>query len=521
MVQDEILKLKFDNSCGGKLFATQTDTGRTFTVQILSDRNEIVDVTGMSLRLYIGNQKEVTYCDGEIVDAEKGIFKLQLFNSQLKYPGIQQAQFILKKDDKKIGSKIFDIYVEEGVEAGSSMGTNLVIMYDEIKEAVEFLKVYNKTLEDAKKVDASLKSEIKESAAAKENLAECKKKALEIKGQLDKSKVDANKTLTNLKTTKTESENLKSNLTSENQKATSNIKDLTNKIDTGKTTTSELNKSITDAKANKTNLDKSNSVALSTKKSLEDVTTAAKTTKENLSNLKSQGETLSGNLTAKITDGNKLKSNLVASTSNAENAKSSLDTSVETATSTNTSLTATDTEAKKTESLIRDLINQLDLSKDEINKIIANGDLSKYITEPKLEEELKDYAKKEDALTKLDTTTYATDEENNIYKVTAKIKAGQLENELSNVGRRILNDFYTKSIKITANQRVTFKAKSSEKGVVLVYDKDEIFKHAIHVFGNLNEYEIAPLKEGGDVELIFATVTMPEAEVEIIDFEVI
>lgn len=139
-----------------------------------------------------------------------------------------------------------------------------------------------------------------------------------------------------------------------------------------------------------------------------------------------------------------------------------------------------------------------------------------------IEEKLKDYVKKEDALTKLDTTTYATDEENNIYKVTAKIKAGQLENELSNVGKRILNDFYTKNIKISTTQKVRFKAKSSEKGLVLAYDKSGVFKHAIHVFENLNEYEITPLKEAsGDVELIFATVTIPEAEVEIIDFEVI
>lgn len=151
---------------------------------------------------------------------------------------------------------------------------------------------------------------------------------------------------------------------------------------------------------------------------------------------------------------------------------------------------------------------------DEQKKDIAN--------KIAIEEKLKDYVKKEDALTKLDTTTYATDEENNIYKVTAKIKAGQLENKLSNVGKRILNDFYTKNIKITANQKVRFKAKSSEKGLVLAYDKDEVFKHAIHVFENFNEYEITPLKEAsGDVDLIFATVTMPEAEVEIIDFEVI
>lgn len=160
--------------------------------------------------------------------------------------------------------------------------------------------------------------------------------------------------------------------------------------------------------------------------------------------------------------------------------------------------------------------NPLDFSKltDEQKKDIAN--------KIAIGEVLEGYVKKEDALTKLDTTTYATDEENNIFKVTAKIKAGQLESELSNVGKKVINDFYIKNIKITTTQKVKFKAKSSEKGLVLAYDKNEVFKHAIYVFENFNEYEIVPLKEAsGDVELIFATVTMPEAEVEIIDFEVI
>lgn len=409
MVNNEIIKLKFDNSFNGRLFATQGDTGRVFNLQVFDDFNKPVDVTGMKLRMYVANSKEVSYSEGEIVTATEGKIKVQVYNSQLKYPGKQKAQFILTdKDGQKIGSKIFDLWIEEGLEAGPTVGRNIYVDFDKINEALDLIKDYDKSLEEAREVDASLKVGITEGIEARNNLADCKKKALEIKGQLDTSKVDANKTLENLKTTKTESETLKSKLTSENQKATENIKDLTNKIDTGKAATSELNKSITDAKANKINLDKSNTTALATKKSLEDATNTANTTKTELGNLKSQGDTLSGDLTTKITDGNKLKSNLDASTSNAENAKSNLNASVETAKGTNTTLKATDTQAKKTEALIKDLMSQLNLTKDEVSKIVAAGDLSQYVTDPKLQEALKLYATKDD-LSKIDVTSQLGD----------------------------------------------------------------------------------------------------------------
>ena len=395
MINNEIIKLKFDNSFNGRLFATQGDTGRVFNLQVFDDYNKPVDVTGMKLRMYVANSKEVSYSEGEIVEAAEGKVKVQVYNSQLKYPGKQKAQFILTdKDGQKIGSKIFDLWIEEGLEAGPTVGRNIYVDFEKINEVLDLIRNYDKTLEEAREVDASLKVGINEGIEARNNLADCKKKALEIKEQLDTSKVDANKTLDNLKTTKTESETLKSNLTSENQKATENIKDLTNKIDTGKAASNELNTSIEDAKVNKENLDKSNTTALATKKSLEDATTTANTTKENLSNLKTQGDTLSGDLTAKITDGNKLKSNLDASISNAVTAKSNLDTSVETATSIDTTLKATNTEAKKTEALIRDLMSQLGKTEDEVKQIIAAGDLSKYVTDPKLQEVLKDYVTK-------------------------------------------------------------------------------------------------------------------------------
>jgi chromosome segregation ATPase len=417
MINNEIIKLKFDNSFNGRLFAVQGDTGRVFNLQVFDDFSKPVDVTGMKLRMYVANSKEVSYSEGEVVEATEGKIKVQVYNSQLKYPGKQKAQFIITdKDGQKIGSKIFDLWVEEGLEACPSLGKNIYVDFEKIDETLNLIKDYDKTLEEAKEVDASLKVGINEGIEARNNLAECKKKALEIKGQLDTSKVDANKTLEDLKTTKTESETLKSNLTSENQKATENIKDLTNKIDTGKTASNELNASIEDAKTNKSNLDASNTNALATKKTLEDATNTANTTKTELGNLKNQGDTLSGDLTAKITEGSNLKSNLDTSTSNALSVKNNLDEGITNATSTSTTLKATDDEAKKTEAIIRDLMNQLNLTKDEVQKIIVNGKLDQYVTEPRLKEaleaidvtsQLDGYAKKEDVGVKVVWTTKA------------------------------------------------------------------------------------------------------------------
>ncbi|WP_308533297.1 BppU family phage baseplate upper protein [uncultured Peptoniphilus sp.] len=409
MVNNEIIKLKFDNSFNGRLFAVQGDTGRVFNLQVFDDFSKPVDVTGMKLRMYVANSKEVSYSEGEIVEAAEGKIKVQVYNSQLKYPGKQKAQFILTdKDGQKIGSKIFDLWIEEGLEAGPTVGRNIYVDFDKINEALDLIKDYDKSLEEAREVDASLKVGITEGIEARNNLADCKKKALEIKEQLDNSKVSANKTLDDLNKTKAEFETLKSNLSSENQKATTNISTLSEKIEEGKTTTSELNKSITNAKTNKSNLDKSNTTALATKKLLEDATTAAKTTETDLSNLKNNGDTLYQNLSTKITEGSNLKSNLDRSVSNAANSKSNLDESIANATSTNTTLKVTNTEAQKTEALIKDLMSQLGKTENEVKQIIASGDLSKYVTDPKLQEVLKNYATKAD-LSSIDVTDQLKD----------------------------------------------------------------------------------------------------------------
>lgn len=393
-----------------------------------------------------------------------------LDSNALASPGWTNCEVRILNEGKVLTSARFKIYIRENI-----------VNNEKIKSTSEY-KALEGLINEAKIMQESLKkgeSVLSDVNKINENLTKIKESILNKSKEIDNNLTVADEKINLIKTYISKSETAINNLAN-NQDKVDNISNLLGELEKIKLTLGDLNASVNKANTKKTELDTS------------------------------------------IENANREKTELNSSIEKAGKAKRNLDGSISNAESADTTLKATDTEAKNTENLIRDLINQLESSKNEINKIIANGDLSKYITEPKLEEELKDYAKKEDALTKLDTTTYATDEENNIYKVTAKIKAGQLENELSNVGRRILNDFYTKSIKITASQKVKFKAKSSEKGVVLVYDKDEVFKHAIHVFGNLNEYEIAPLKEPSvDVELIFATVTMPDAEVEIIDFEVI
>ena len=306
MLQDDTIKLKFDNSYNGRLFAVQGDTGRTYNLQILSDLNNVLDVSGMKLRLYIGNDKEVSYADGEVTSPEEGKFKVQVYNSQLKYPGLQKAQFVLTdKDGQKVGSKVFDLYVEEGLETGQTLGKNVLVDFETIDEALKLIRNYDKTLEEAKEVDLKLKVDIQEGTETRQALVDCKKKALEIKGQLDTSTTDAGKTLQDLKTTKAESETLNADLSSENTKASDNIRTL--------------------------------------------------------------------------------------STS-----KSNLDASIDKAVRTDAALKSTDTEAKGTEQLLRDLLGQIGVAKEEVQQIIASGDLSKYVTDPKLQEALTDYATKED-----------------------------------------------------------------------------------------------------------------------------
>lgn len=435
MINKENIKIKFDNSFNGRLFAVQGDTGRAYYIQVYDDLDELVDVAGMSLKLYIGNSKEVSYAIGEIVDAAKGKFEVKIHNSQLKYPGKQKAQFELtNKNGEILGTKIFDIYIEEGLKSGSSLGRNLFIDFESINETLELIKNHDKTLQEAKTTDAILKTAIKEGKSTSEDLASCKKKALEIKGDLDTSKKEATKACDDLNKLK--------------KIADSTTEDLENKILNASTIKADLDNSVNNAKTNKANLDASNKIA----------------------------------------------------------------------TETNTSLKSADAKAKNTESLIKDLMSKLDLTKEEVKQIIASGNLSKYITGPKLKEALNPYAKKQESINKLDFKFKNVEsKDGKLINHKIYVENNQLYYEDNEVGKSVKNDF----IKLNPNaDSIELYLKSDEKGVVLLYSlTDESIKYAIHTYESWNRYKIDFGKVINE-ELILATVTMPESAVEIMKVEV-
>lgn len=358
-----------------------------------------------------------------------------LDSNALASPGWTNCEVRILNEDKVLTSARFKIYIRENI-----------VNNEKIKSTSEY-KALEGLINEAKIMQESLKkgeSVLSDVNKLKENLIEIKETILNKNGKIDSNLAAADEKINLIKTYISKSETAIENLT-KNQNKIKELSKLLTELEKIRLTLDEINNSINKANTQKVELDKSTENAKNEKISLDDSVKNAKIQNTNLKNviteaemsesslaastqkgltqqselektisnsldkdkclketnvkaesLKTDLDSLSENISSKITDGNKLKSNLDTSISNAVTAKSNLDGSIANAESTNTSLTATDTEAKKTESLIRDLINQLDLSKNEINKIIANGDLSKYITEPKLQEVLEDYVKKQD-----------------------------------------------------------------------------------------------------------------------------
>lgn len=389
-------RLKFDRYYHAELFATQGDTGRTFVLEVLDDYNKPMDLTGASLRLYVAAGDEVTYADGTIDDAEKGKASVTLYNSQLKFPGKQKAQFVLTgAEGHKIGSKIFDLYVEKELAAGPTQGKNLYVDFETIEETLNLIKNYDKTLEEAKEVDLALKVKIEEGTDTKNTLADTALKALKVKNDVADTTQKAATERDTLNELKGESETLRDDLTAQNTKAEDNIATLTDKITAGDKTTSDLTQATNTAKDTDAALKSTTETATAAEKTLTEANAAAKETHTSLSEANEEGNALSAELSEKISTGGALKSGLDDSIAEAGNKKGTLDETIESAESQEGTLKATDTEAKGTEALIRELMERLDATKDEVNSIIASGDLEKYVTDPELAETLKAYITKE------------------------------------------------------------------------------------------------------------------------------
>ena len=383
----------------------------------------------------ITSELAILKTDGQFVvlPAQKmgSTYTATLTEQALTTAGITKAELRFKKNDELLTSTQFNFLVRE-----------VIVNNEKIKSTSEY-KALEGLINEAKAMEESLKkgeavlgdvNKIKEDLAViKESILNKSKELNDKLASVDEKINEINSCITNAETVLNNFENSQnkidnlSNLLKELSKIQLTLDELNKSINNANTQKTELNASIESAKTEKSNLDtkiadgkqtatnlenktsaanttqsqleQANTAATSTKQSLESATATANDTRAKLDNSNRLGNTLSSDLSNKINQGGNLNSSLAASISSASTAKSNLDGSITNAESTNTSLTATDTEAKNTESLIRDLMNQLGKTENEVKQIIASGDLSKYVTDPKLQEALKSYAKKTEVVT--------------------------------------------------------------------------------------------------------------------------
>lgn len=363
-----------------------------------------------------------------------------LNSNSLAVPGWTNCEARILNSGKVLTSARFKIYIRENIVNNENVKSTseyraLEELINEAKSMQESLKKGETVIEDVNKIKNDL-TEIKESILNKSkeinnNLAVADEKINLIKTYISKSET----AIENLTKNQNKIDNL-SNLLKELNKIQLTLDDLNKSINNANTQKTELNTSFESAKTEKSNLDakiaegkqtatnlenktsvakttegqleQANTAASNTRQFLEATTSAANEAKTKLDNSTRIGNSVSNDLSDNISQGSILNSNLATSISSANSAKSNLDGSISNAESTNTNLKSTDSEAKNTESLIRDLMNKLGKTKEEVQGIIASGNLDQYITDPKLQEALKSYATKED-LSKIDVTSQLVD----------------------------------------------------------------------------------------------------------------
>lgn len=361
---------------------------------------------------------------------------------------------------------------------------NLKALLKNLEDLKTRLANLEATLSDAKTTDSSLKSNITQGNKTNSNLQGSITTATNTQNSLrDKTAagIDINNKLgQSIKT----GQGIVTNINAAD-------KSLADKIATADTSKSNLDKSISTANTAKSNLDKSkaqaestkialdmaNSEASSNKTALDDSIGKAETAKSNVdasttqaNNTKSAldksietgqtvnktSETNKTNLDKSIQDAKDAKANLDESTGKANTAKSNVDASTATADAKNTEListtstaTSTDEAAKKTIAQLQALLNQSGTTEQNLKDIIASGNLDKYVTDPKLQEALKDYVTTGNLTTELAKYTKSADLvsqlDSKVDKVAGKILTS---NDFTNADKAKLDDL-TKITKVS------------------------------------------------------------------------
>jgi len=301
-------------------------------------------------------------------------------------------------------------------------------LQDKIAQGLEV----NKSLGQSIKTGQGIVSSIN---AADKGLADKIATAGTSKTNLDKSINTANKSKSDLDASKTQADNTKTALDSSNSTATTNKAALDESIGKAEKTKSNLDASKVQADSTKTALDKSI-------KTGQEVNAASETNKLNLDQ--------------RIKDAKDAKIQLDESTGKANTAKSNIDTSTATADAKNTEListtstaTSTDDAAKKTIAQLQALLSQSGTTEQNLKDIIASGNLDKYVTDPKLQEALKDYVTTGSLTTELANYTKSADLANQLDSKVDKVTGKTLtSNDFTNADKAKLDDL-TKITKVS------------------------------------------------------------------------
>lgn len=170
----------------------------------------------------------------------------------------------------------------------------------------------------------------------------------------------------------------------------------------------KIDESISNAKESFNSLDESNKNAKSLNDSIKNNISKAINSEESLSKALKNAETINNDLYTKLKDSEALKNTLEDDISKGNLLKTELVDKVNRADESNNTLGKINTTATDNINTLKDLLKKVGVSEQTLNEIIASADLSKYVTDPKLEEALKYYATKED-LSKIDVTSQLVD----------------------------------------------------------------------------------------------------------------
>lgn len=256
-------------------------------------------------------------------------------------------------------------------------------------------------LGEAKNIKGGLDSSIASAKANKASLDTSLESAGDINRDLG-NKISQSKTLSN--NLKADIENAKTTnftLNSDREAASLMLINLKNTKNDADTINSQLNSSQIKANSTKDELDKLVTDANKTTNEAKSINTALKETN-------SKAEANKTSLESANTKAINLVSDLSSKTSLAEGTSKKLKTNTDLANKASENLETNRGLADSSLSRLKEEIGKSENLEASLREIIASGDLSKYVTDPKLEEILKSYATKED-LSGIDVTGQLVD----------------------------------------------------------------------------------------------------------------